>query len=72
LSTAFGNTVFAFIYHHSIPGIIRPVRPQTSVKSMFLYANIVGAFLLAMEGQLAFWAFSGIDHGCSVGFPCSV
>ena len=27
LSTVFGNTVFVFIYHHSIPGIIYPVRP---------------------------------------------
>lgn len=27
LSTVFGNTVFVFIYHHSVPGIIYPVRP---------------------------------------------
>lgn len=27
LSTVFGNTVFIFIYHHSVPGIIYPVRP---------------------------------------------
>lgn len=27
ISTVFGNTVFVFIYHHSIPGIIYPVRP---------------------------------------------
>lgn len=27
LATAFGNTVFIFIYHHSVPGIIYPVRP---------------------------------------------
>ena len=27
-ATVFGNTVFVFIYHHSIPGIIYPVRPQ--------------------------------------------
>ena len=27
LSTTFGNTVFVFIYHHSIGGIIYPIRP---------------------------------------------
>lgn len=27
LATAFGNTVFIFIYHHSVPGIIYPIRP---------------------------------------------
>jgi amino acid permease len=28
LATAFGNTVFAFIFHHSISGIVYPIRPQ--------------------------------------------
>lgn len=27
LATVFGNTVFIFIYHHSVPGIIYPIRP---------------------------------------------
>ena len=31
LATVFGNTVFVFIYHHSIPGIMYPVRPQTKI-----------------------------------------
>lgn len=42
---------------------------------MFLMANIVGALALFAEAQLAWFAFSGIDHACSaVGitplFPC--
>jgi len=27
LATVFGSTVFVFIYHHSIPGIMYPIRP---------------------------------------------
>lgn len=49
LSTVFGNTVFIFIYHHSVPGIIYPVRPQSALPKMFLTANIVGATLLFIE-----------------------
>lgn len=49
LATVFGNTVFIFIYHHSVPGIIYPIRPQSKIKSMFLIANIVGALLLFAE-----------------------
>lgn len=49
LATVFGNTVFIFIYHHSVPGIIYPIRPQSKIKSMFLIANIVGAILLFAE-----------------------
>jgi amino acid permease len=49
LSTVFGNTVFVFIYHHSIPGIIYPVRPQSAIPKMFLISNIFGAVLLFIE-----------------------
>lgn len=49
LATAFGNTVFIFIYHHSVPGIIYPVRPQSGVRKMFLIANIVGMLMLFAE-----------------------
>ena len=27
IANAFGNTVFAFIFHHSISGIVYPIRP---------------------------------------------
>ena len=76
LATVFGNTVFVFIYHHSIPGIMYPVRPQKKLGSMFLIANIVGAIALALEGQLAFMAFSGLPNECNdphgTTFPCKV
>lgn len=58
LSTNFGNTVFIFIYHHSVPGIIYPIRPQTNLHKMFMIANIVGALFLFAECQLAWEAFS--------------
>jgi len=75
LATVFGNTVFVFIYHHSIPGIIYPIRPQKSIKNMFLIANFTGAVLLFIEGQLAWFAFSGLSNSCDAGdveFPCAV
>lgn len=71
LSTVFGNTVFIFIYHHSVPGIIYPVRPQSALPKMFLTANIVGGLLLFLECQLAWYAFSGLPNECEDGtFPC--
>ena len=39
---------------------------------MFLTSNIVASCLLFLEGFLAYLAFSGIDHGCGDGYPCSV
>lgn len=49
LANVLGNTVFTFIYHHSIPGIIYPVRPQADLSRMFLIANIFGACMLFIE-----------------------
>jgi len=76
LATVFGNTVFVFIYHHSIPGIMYPVRPQSKLSNMFLIANIIGAIALLLEGQLAFMAFSGLPNECNdpsgTHFPCRV
>lgn len=74
LATVFGNTVFVFIYHHSIPGIMYPIRPQKAVGNMFLVSNVIASILLMGEGILAFMAFSGINHTCSSGegYPCSV
>ena len=75
LATVFGNTVFVFIYHHSIPGIIYPIRPQKSVNNMFLISNIIGACLLFLEGLLAYLAFSGLPNNCTdkdTHFPCRV
>jgi hypothetical protein len=60
----FGNTTFVFIYHHSISGIIYPVRPQAAVKNMFLYSNIIGASFLVVEATLAFFAFSSLENFC--------
>ena len=76
LATVFGNTVFVFIYHHSIPGIMYPVRPQKEVGRMFLTANIVASIALFAEGMLAFLAFSGIQENCGhaegQSLPCKV
>lgn len=64
LAQVFGNTTFVFIYHHSISGIIYPVRPQASTKKMFLYSNIIGATFLVVEATLAFFAFSSLGNFC--------
>ena len=75
LAEVFGNTTFAFIYHHSISGIIAPVRPQKDIKKMFLYSNIIGAIFLFTEAILAWFAFSALSNACDdpdATFPCAV
>ena len=80
----FGNTTFVFIYHHSISGIVYPIRPQKDIKKMFLYSNIIGSIFLGTEAILAYFAFSSLDNFCvkpldwdptepfEAHFPCAV
>mmetsp|Transcript_39615 Transcript_39615/g.60618 ORF Transcript_39615/g.60618 Transcript_39615/m.60618 type:complete len:238 (+) Transcript_39615:809-1522(+) len=81
LAKVFGNTTFVFIYHHSVSGIVYPIRPQKDVKNMLMISNIVGSIFLGTEAFLAWLAFSGRSTVCiadpdypeeKVGFPCKV
>lgn len=36
IPNVFGNTVFAFIFHHSTAGIVVPMRPQTDIRKMVI------------------------------------
>lgn len=60
----FGNTTFVFVYHHSISGIIYPVRPQKDVGRAFLYSHIAASIFLFTEAIMAFFAFSGRQYPC--------
>lgn len=62
ISMLFGNSVFTFLSHHSVSGIIYPVRPQSKVRNMFLYSFALGGGLLMLEGFLATFAFAWVKN----------
>jgi hypothetical protein len=70
----FGGTVFVFVFHHSISGIVYPIRPQKDIRPMFFWSHVIGAIALSIEGTLAYLAFSGYTVPCSVtgGAPCRI
>eukprot|EP00349_Pseudokeronopsis_sp_Brazil_P003085 CAMPEP_0202958262 /NCGR_PEP_ID=MMETSP1396-20130829/2618_1 /ASSEMBLY_ACC=CAM_ASM_000872 /TAXON_ID= /ORGANISM="Pseudokeronopsis sp., Strain Brazil" /LENGTH=205 /DNA_ID=CAMNT_0049676235 /DNA_START=477 /DNA_END=1094 /DNA_ORIENTATION=+ len=77
IGTVFGNSVFFFIYHHSISGIIYPIRPQKQIKNMLVISHIAGFCFLTLEGVLAFVAFSSLDNPCTdalgnADYPCKI
>ena len=57
VSNLFAGTVFIFICHHSISGIIYPIRPQRKVKPMLVLSFLVGGGILFVEAFLAVLAF---------------
>ena len=63
LDIAIGNIIFIFICHHSISGIVYPVRPQKHVPIMFKYSFLIGAIFLLAEALLAAIAFTYVPGG---------
>jgi len=71
ISNIFGGTVFIFICHHSISGIIYPIRPQSKVKPMMILSFSIGGGILFLEALLAVLAFGGYDDD-KEDFPQSI
>lgn len=69
ISTLFGNSIFIFMCHHSISGIVYPVRPQSKVRPMFIYSFSLAAILLLLEGFLSAFAFGWVDPTSTDPFP---
>jgi len=69
LSVLFGNSVFTFMSHHSVSGIVYPVRPQSKIKHMFLYSFMLGGGMLMLEGFLATFAFAWVKIDDPSKFP---
>ena len=79
LAEVFGNTTFVFVYHHSISGIVYPVRPQKGINNAFFWSHIVASCFLWTEAILAYFAFGGRTLPCvpehegePTEFPCKV
>ena len=79
LAEVFGNTTFVFVYHHSISGIVYPVRPQKGINRAFFWSHIVASCFLFTEAILAYFAFAGRKYPCvsekegeHTEFPCYV
>jgi len=65
----FANTVFVFIAHHSIAGVVKPVRPQKSVYNIIFYSFTLGSGILIIESILAALAFSHVKNTNCDKFP---
>ena len=72
LEVIFGNTIFVFIMHHSMSGIIYPIRPQKKVYPMLAISFIGGGLVLMLEAVLASFAFGSVENTNCMEFPCKV
>lgn len=52
-----GNAICTFMIHHSIPGLVKPVKPQSSIKSAMFTASTLGLIAYLALCLTAIFAF---------------
>lgn len=70
-ASMFGNVVFAFLSHHSLPGILKPVKPEKSIKKVIFFGYICGCIIMYLVAITAVFAFGDLKNNCD-DFPCSL
>ena len=58
----FGNCLFITVFHHSIPGIVYPSKPQKHLRRSISYSYCIAFAILALESIFAILAY-GTDVG---------
>lgn len=51
------TAIFAFLMHHSSPGMLRPVRPTSAVRKIIFISFIFGLIAFLLVCLTAMWAF---------------
>lgn len=58
-----GNAICTFMFHHSVPGMVKPVAPQSSIKKAMFSAislSLVGYIILCTTAVFAFAQVKGL------------
>jgi len=75
ISYIFGNCIITFNCHHSLPGLVTPVRPQAALRSTFrivMGLSCVGMVLLCAVGLIAFGSIPEKSCASKPGPPCDI
>lgn len=51
------TAIFAFLMHHSSPGMLRPVRPSTAIRKIIIISFFFGLITFLSVSLTAIWAF---------------
>lgn len=60
----FSAAVLAYMSHHSLPGILRPVNPSTAIKTILNTGFIFGGLIFLFVPMTGMMAFPGLKQYC--------
>jgi hypothetical protein len=67
-----GNSLFFFMSHHSIPGMVENFFPQKNLIKLLIFGYFCSLVVMILYGAASLLAFAGVtDCNCS-NFPCAI
>ena len=59
------------MWHHSLPNLVRPVRPEKSLNKMIFFSDTLALIILLVVVYTAVYAFGGLTNNCDT-YPCEL
>lgn len=67
-----GNSIFFFMIHHSIPGIVESFKPQKKLMSLLFVGFLISVIVMITYGLISLSAFSKFKDCDTKNFPCAI
>eukprot|EP01017_Pseudomicrothorax_dubius_P051203 TRINITY_DN9818_c0_g1_i1.p1 TRINITY_DN9818_c0_g1~~TRINITY_DN9818_c0_g1_i1.p1 ORF type:complete len:453 (-),score=43.79 TRINITY_DN9818_c0_g1_i1:63-1421(-) len=70
--SVFSTFIFYFMMHHSLPTVVRPMKPEKEVKPVMLISYVCSMVILVWIAISGMFAFGHFGNDCEQGFPCKI
>lgn len=67
-----GNSIFFFMIHHSIPGIVDSFKPQKKLMPLLFIGFLISLLVMVSFGFISLLAFSKFKDCNTYNFPCAI
>jgi hypothetical protein len=72
ITVIIGNSLFLFMSHHSMPGMVENFKPQKHLIKLVITAYIMSLLLMLTYGYVSLFAFAHITTCNTNDFPCAI
>jgi amino acid permease len=72
ITVIIGNSLFLFMSHHSMPGMVENFKPQKNLIKLLVTAYMCSLILMLIYGYVSLFAFGHILECSTDIFPCAI
>jgi hypothetical protein len=72
ITVMIGNSLFFFMSHHSIPGMVEKFYPQKNLKKLLILGYVSSLIIMISYAYISLYAFSHLTNCDNNEFPCAI